>query len=444
MITDSANFTTKKITQEGYLKGQAIVTCEGVQQYAGHQLQQSVSEPLIPNKIYNVFRPSSSFLNDATIESLKLKPVTYDHPEEGQAVTATNYSDKSVGVLGESVKNLNDKQLMVNFLITDPKMVDFVKDNNLQVSLGYDADIVPKKGEYEGQPYDFSFKNPMIINHLAISPPEIGGRCGDKAFILDNNFTTKRGETMNNGSDDMTKTMGDIADKLSQMVQNVVQNALQNALQKALNDAPKVAQQVTTNDEDMMMPPTDDSTMSDTQVAQNADKMSTMQSDANVVKQSDGYNTLKDGADMQYAPTLTTSPDPADQVVVATESPDDLDDVLDMLDTARTISPNVQVNTKDPIGTLKNALKTNGYQDNALAGKSKDYLLGVAQHIKAQRQKARMTKPKIQDNSVNFNPYPMATGAINNSDDVEEINLAQLRSERASQLAQRRFENRQL
>lgn len=76
-------------TQEGFLKGRAIVTCAGVFTY--RKADGSLSRELrLPDEVFS----------SSTIESLKLKPVTLNHPQG--LVTEDDAKKLSIGSLGSN------------------------------------------------------------------------------------------------------------------------------------------------------------------------------------------------------------------------------------------------------------------------------------------------------------------------------------------------------
>lgn len=194
-------------TTEGFLKGRAIVTCVGVFTYkrADGTLQRELRLPK------EVFAP-------ATLESLKLKPVTLNHPTE--LVTPENADMLQVGSLGDNPSSTNQEynwngeptdwkkltdglNVAVDMIITKNDAIDAVINGKQGLSMGYTCDIeMAEPGStWCGVEYDYIQRN-IKYNHCAIVD---AGRAGDNAKIelrvdsadavLENKLVTKDGGT---------------------------------------------------------------------------------------------------------------------------------------------------------------------------------------------------------------------------------------------------------
>ena len=194
-------------TTEGFLKGRAIVTCCGVFTYkrADGTLQRELRLP------EEVFAP-------ATLESLKLKPVTLNHPTE--LVTPENADMLQVGSLGDNPSCTNQEyngngeptdwkkltdglNVAVDMIITKKDAIDAVINGKQGLSMGYTCDIeIAEPGStWCGVEYDYIQRN-IKYNHCAIVD---AGRAGDNAKIelrvdsadavLEDKLVTKDGGT---------------------------------------------------------------------------------------------------------------------------------------------------------------------------------------------------------------------------------------------------------
>ena len=194
-------------TTEGFLKGRAIVTCCGVFTYkrADGTLQRELRLP------EEVFAP-------ATLESLKLKPVTLNHPTE--LVTPENADMLQVGSLGDNPSCTNQEyngngeptdwkkltdglNVAVDIIITKKDAIDAVINGKQGLSMGYTCDIeMAEPGStWCGVEYDYIQRN-IKYNHCAIVD---AGRAGDNAKIelrvdsadavLEDKLVTKDGGT---------------------------------------------------------------------------------------------------------------------------------------------------------------------------------------------------------------------------------------------------------
>ena len=194
-------------TTEGFLKGRAIVTCCGVFTYkrADGTLQRELR---LPEEVFAT----------ATLESLKLKPVTLNHPTE--LVTPENADMLQVGSLGDNPSSTNQEynwngeptdwkkltdglNVAVDMIITKKDAIDAVINGKQGLSMGYTCDIeMAEPGStWCGVEYDYIQRN-IKYNHCAIVD---AGRAGDNAKIelrvdsadavLEDKLVTKDGGT---------------------------------------------------------------------------------------------------------------------------------------------------------------------------------------------------------------------------------------------------------
>ena len=170
-------------TAEGFLKGRAIVTCAGVFTYkrADGTIQRELRLP------EEVFAPE-------TLESLKLKPMTLNHPME--LVTSNNADELQVGSLGDNPsrttqeldrngkpngwKEMTDGlNCAIDMIITKEEAINEVINGKQGLSMGYICDLEETSGTWCGVEYDFIQRN-IRYNHCAIVDV---GRAGDNAKI---------------------------------------------------------------------------------------------------------------------------------------------------------------------------------------------------------------------------------------------------------------------
>jgi hypothetical protein len=178
-LNDNLKLTpsTRKITDEGYLKATAALTRVGLQDYRLSDITGNAND----TKIVKVFRSKDTVFADETIESAKLKPITMYHP--ATMVDAENHHNLSVGTIGENVHQLDQDRLGASVIITNKEIIDDIMGGKVsEVSMGYSANLKEESGIYNGQKYDYIFDGAMKINHCAIVPK---GRCGETVSILD-------------------------------------------------------------------------------------------------------------------------------------------------------------------------------------------------------------------------------------------------------------------
>lgn len=167
-------------TAEGFLKGRAIVTSIGVFTYK--KKDGTVQRELrLPEE---VFSPK-------TLESMKLKPVTLNHPTE--LVTQDNAKELQVGSLGDNPswtkewEHRNWEEVTdgincaIDMIITRKDAVNAVLNGKQSLSMGYtcDLEIAEPGATWCGVEYDFIQRN-IRYNHCAIVD---SARAGDNAKI---------------------------------------------------------------------------------------------------------------------------------------------------------------------------------------------------------------------------------------------------------------------
>lgn len=153
---DAPTWMTESFTQtpEGYIRGRACVTNIGVFPY-------KLSDGSIE---YELRHPDDVFESES-LDSLRLKPVTNNHPNE--AVTADNIKLFQVGNLGDNPMNGDNIHLTIDMIIQDAQTIDDVLRGKRELSCGYTADVVDESGVWLGMPYTKRQKN-IRYNHVAV------------------------------------------------------------------------------------------------------------------------------------------------------------------------------------------------------------------------------------------------------------------------------------
>ena len=183
---DQSIVTGAQLTDEGYLRATAVVSRIGVFKYFNED-----------GTVRNELRHPDDVFNATSLDSLKMRPITNGHPN-AELVGANNAKELSIGYTGESV-NTDGKFLVTSLLITDKDGVQAVESGRKQeLSLGYQTELIPEEGVYNGERYDYRQTN-IVYNHLAIVER---GRAGAEArinfdslnsnelVVCDNNYIT--------------------------------------------------------------------------------------------------------------------------------------------------------------------------------------------------------------------------------------------------------------
>lgn len=161
-------------TPEGFLRGRAVICTTGIYTYRNADGTET-RELRLPEEVY-----AKAFL-----DSLRLKPLTLDHPEE--MLTAENVRQFQVGNLGDNPSEPWDGSsdmynLSIDMVIQDAEAVRAVLENRKRgLSVGYSCDLEPATpgAVWCGQPYDYIQRN-LVANHVALCETP---RAGDTARI---------------------------------------------------------------------------------------------------------------------------------------------------------------------------------------------------------------------------------------------------------------------
>lgn len=148
-------------TEEGYLKGEAVVTRTGVFKYINKD----------GTERYELRHPDDVF-DQKSLDTLKLIPITNNHPTS--CVNSDTASNVMVGMTGETVQVFEDK-ILSTLTVTDKKTIDVVRSGRQELSLGYKLNRVPEEGVYDGQKYTHR-QTDIRYNHLALVDTARAGR----------------------------------------------------------------------------------------------------------------------------------------------------------------------------------------------------------------------------------------------------------------------------
>lgn len=162
---DSAPGPKMKRTDEGYLRGDAIVTRTGVFTYlnADGSLRKELRHP-------------DDVLQQDSLDTMKMIPITIGHPSV--PVDATNVAQLGVGTTGETVR-VDGRHIVTSLTVTGADGINAISGGSVELSLGYRLDLIEEVGVYEGEAYTHRQTN-VRYNHLALVPR---ARAGSAARI---------------------------------------------------------------------------------------------------------------------------------------------------------------------------------------------------------------------------------------------------------------------
>ena len=174
--------STRERTKEGYLRVRANITKVGVSYYNKTQIPKARTMGGLPEQV-GVFRPFAVLESQVTQDSIRLKPVTYNHPP-GDFVNPSNYKQHTKGHVGSATMT-SDGHLQVEMLIHDSTLIDRIESGQMEVSIGSNpVRMEREEGSFNGQNYHFRIDQPLDINHIAVV--ERGkGRAGSSVRILE-------------------------------------------------------------------------------------------------------------------------------------------------------------------------------------------------------------------------------------------------------------------
>ncbi len=162
---DTAPLPRVRRTAEGYLRGEAVVTRTGVFRYINADGTER-----------RELRHPDDILQEDSLGSMKMIPVTIDHPRE--IVGSGNAASLQVGMTGETVR-ADGSQIVASLTITSAAGIAAVQRGDQQLSLGYHLDLEEEAGTYEGEAYTHRQRN-VRYNHLALVRK---ARAGDAARL---------------------------------------------------------------------------------------------------------------------------------------------------------------------------------------------------------------------------------------------------------------------
>lgn len=155
IVCDKVKLAKAKVTDDGFIKGEAVVTRPGIFKYI-----------TADGKVSRRFRPPEEVSKQSHLDSMKMMPITDGHPKE-RWVDVTNARQASIGQTGENIKVV-DQYPIAPISIIDQAAINDIKAGKItELSLGYTTELDHTPGTYQGEPYDCIQRN-MQCNHLAL------------------------------------------------------------------------------------------------------------------------------------------------------------------------------------------------------------------------------------------------------------------------------------
>lgn len=112
----------------------------------------------------NELRRDGEVFNPNSLASFRGVVLTNDHPPE--MINSTNAKNYSVGAVLDAPRRDGDK-MVTTIAVHDAGAIAAMKAGKVQVSNGYDCDLIEEAGVYEGVHYD-AIQTNIVGNHVAI------------------------------------------------------------------------------------------------------------------------------------------------------------------------------------------------------------------------------------------------------------------------------------
>ncbi|MBU6429335.1 MAG: DUF2213 domain-containing protein, partial [Cyanobacteria bacterium REEB65] len=175
-----------EMTRQGFMRVDGFATRIGVFTYV-----------LPDGTIRRELRHPDDVLKADSLTTLIGVPVTDEHPPV--MVDAKNSRTYARGMTGDAVQPQPDGKILVGLTVTDSGLIQRIDDGSqVELSSGYDCDLLMQPGQWQGQHYDARQQN-ITYNHLAVTRK---GRAGpdvrlrlDAAEQVDGAHETRNYET---------------------------------------------------------------------------------------------------------------------------------------------------------------------------------------------------------------------------------------------------------
>ncbi len=179
-ITNEINEQQWRVDEDGFLRITCCILKTDVLEYMKSEA------PVIPTnldfKVLHEFVDVNNIDLDV-LKTLEGKPVIVGE-HEWQKVDNTT----PIGSIAGTPTIKDGQELIVDVLITDTDTINKIKNKELvEISAGYDAELIEKEGIYFDKPYEF-VQIPTNFNHILLLPSG-RGRCGKDVKIINSKYT---------------------------------------------------------------------------------------------------------------------------------------------------------------------------------------------------------------------------------------------------------------
>jgi hypothetical protein len=212
-----------RFSGDGYLVANARIARTGIQEYKGFELGYPHLDTV------KVYRPESEVFHRDSLRSWAHRPVTNDHPSD--KVTSSNWKKVAVGQTDGHIAR-DGQFIRVPMVVMDQETIDSWKKGKKQLSGGYQADLVWKKGKTkDGEMYD-AVQKTIRGNHVAIVDKARGGpmlTIGDsfKPFASGNDSQPDKRRKWMAGENTRVITVDGIQSEMTDVAASVVLRAIE-------------------------------------------------------------------------------------------------------------------------------------------------------------------------------------------------------------------------
>lgn len=201
------------VDANGFLRGFATLAKEGVYEYGD-----------ATGKTWRELTPLSTLTDTKWLKSLKMSPITLDHPAAGM-VNRKNFKSLSVGTGGSEFAT-DGSGISSELTIMDDAAIAAAQSTHQEISLGYYAQVEDRAGVWNGQAYD-RVQVARTANHIALVP---AGRHGPDVRSYFDAATVAR-------QDGAAIQVGKLTDETAKITRSKVDPELKQALKDAADAA---------------------------------------------------------------------------------------------------------------------------------------------------------------------------------------------------------------
>lgn len=195
---DLGELKNVETTTQGYVRAPVWATRTGVFVYRKPD-----------GSILRELRHPEDVFNADSLATLKLAPITLEHPREG-LLTPKNTKNHIIGIVSEDVKKEENTFVATVATIMDADAIEAIKSGKQEVSCGYECELEFEPGEYEGERYD-ARQRMIRYNHLAV----VGkGRAGPDVKLRLDADCNQLSDNGNSAVGSETKSKGDAMEKV--------------------------------------------------------------------------------------------------------------------------------------------------------------------------------------------------------------------------------------